>query len=247
MFFIHPNEKQRSNHKMSIKINNTNIVQVKYFKFLGVHVDEELNWKMHMDKKATQISKVVGVMCKLRHFVPLRIIKTIYLSLVQSHLYYGLIIWGENEFAKNNRLNVLQKRAVRILSGSKYNSHTEPLFKREKLLKIQELYKQKCIKLYCSIIDRKCPKFLQESIELSNTVHSYNTRNATNVYRTHQHTKFHKQLINHKLSESWNMLSLKTKQEVKNKINPAKYVKSVFIDAYSNECHIVNSYICKNN
>ncbi len=49
-------------------------------------------------------------------------------SLILSHINYGILAW-EHE---SNRILKLQKKAVRIISVSKYNSHTEPLFKELK-------------------------------------------------------------------------------------------------------------------
>ena len=42
---------------------------------------------------------------------------------------------------KNIKL-LLQKRAIRAINKAKYNSHTEPLFKRSKILKLNDLYEQ---------------------------------------------------------------------------------------------------------
>ncbi len=67
-------------------------------------------------------------------FSPLQIKVHIYNSLVLSHLNLGTIIWG----FKCEKLTKLQNNVVRILSLSKFNTHTEPLFKRLKLLKIND-------------------------------------------------------------------------------------------------------------
>ena len=57
-------------------------------------------------------------------------------SLILSHLQFGITCWG----FEWNRIFKLQKRALHIMTNSKYNAHTEPLFKELKMLKFSDLY-----------------------------------------------------------------------------------------------------------
>ncbi len=66
------------------------------------------------------------------------------------HLNYGITLWG----FKCERILKLQKKAVRILIASKYNAHTEPLFKNLKLLKIEHILKLHELKLYYKFIHK---------------------------------------------------------------------------------------------
>ena len=68
---------------------------------------------------------VIGVLNKLKHIFPQHILLTIYNSLIQSHLIYGLYLWGLN--CKN--LKILQKKAVRILAFKPYISHLRQYLK----------------------------------------------------------------------------------------------------------------------
>ena len=77
-------------------------------------------------------------MCKLkRFFYPQQVLRIIYNSLILLHLQYYILSWG----FKSDRLFKLQKRAVRIITCSKYNAHTEPLLKALNLLKIEDIMK----------------------------------------------------------------------------------------------------------
>ena len=69
---------------------------------------------------AIKISRVIGVLNKLKHIFPQHILLTIYNSLTQPHLIYGLYIWGLN----CKRLKILQKKAVRILAFKNHTYHT---------------------------------------------------------------------------------------------------------------------------
>ena len=62
-----------------------------YIKYLGVLIDENLSWKNHLDCVITKISKTIGMIAKLRHFVPSSVLTNIYKSLVLPYLTYGLV------------------------------------------------------------------------------------------------------------------------------------------------------------
>ena len=57
---------------MSIMISGDKIEQVKYTKFLGVYIDEELSWKYHINQVTMKISKLTGIIAKARHYLPLK-------------------------------------------------------------------------------------------------------------------------------------------------------------------------------
>ena len=79
-----------------------------------------------------KISKVIGILYCLKNTFPLEVLITLYKSLVLSYIYYGLLLWGVE--VKN--LEIIQKRAIRLRTGSNYIAHTEPLFIQLGLLKV---------------------------------------------------------------------------------------------------------------
>ena len=66
-----------------------------YFKYLGILIDKNLSWKIHTDNVATKLSKTVGLIAKLRHFVPQHTLLNIYCALILPYLSYGLIVSGD--------------------------------------------------------------------------------------------------------------------------------------------------------
>ena len=84
----------KNNRAINIKINEENLKQETYSKYLGVLIDEKLNWKQHINQLNTKISKSIGILYKLRHLVPKSTLVTLYNSFIQSHVLYGLLNWG---------------------------------------------------------------------------------------------------------------------------------------------------------
>ena len=109
-----------------------------------------------------KISKVIGILNRLKHVFPQNALLSIYNSLFASHLNYGLLLWGTHV----NRVSKLQKKAVRIISNSEYLTHSEPLFKTLKLLKIDDLYKLKLMKFYHNLSYNLLPSYFNCYLEV---------------------------------------------------------------------------------
>ena len=122
---FHYRQRNIDNLILNLQISSEKIERVAEFNFLGLTVDENLNWNAHIQKASNKISRTLGVMCRLTNFLPLHVLRILYNSLILPHLQYGILTW---EFCLG-RLEKLQKLSVRIITRSKYNAHTDPLFK----------------------------------------------------------------------------------------------------------------------
>ena len=149
---------------LQLSIDGKPIEHVKYFKFLGILFDENLTWKCHINMVTNKLSKVIGILNRLKHVYPQNALLSIYHSLFATHLNYGLLLWGTHV----NRVSKLQKKAVRIMSNSEYLAHSEPLFKTLKLLKIEDLYKLKLMKFYYNLSYNLLPSYFNYYLEVIN-------------------------------------------------------------------------------
>ena len=95
-----------------------------------------------------------------------------------SQLHFSILIWGFSL----KKIIKLQKRAIRVVSNSKYNSHTEPLFKKLKLLKLTYIFNCQQIKFYHKFLNNKLPEYFTNIFtRLNNSTHNYSTRNRDNI------------------------------------------------------------------
>ena len=124
-----------------LKLNNKIIEKVDTFLYLGIYLDQDLSWEPQINHIANKISKNIGILKRLKFTLPKYILKTIYLSLINPHLNYGILLWGFNL----ERIEKLQKQAIRIITHSYYLAHTSNLFKQQKILKIEDIFKLKQI------------------------------------------------------------------------------------------------------
>ena len=154
-----------------LTLNNVVIKQVKKVKFLGVIIDDQLKWDAHIRSLNTKLKCEIGKICRIRHIIPEKLYKEIYYTLFESHLRFGISVWGG---LSNNRLEpifITQKKCVRILFGNREaylekfrtcartrsrdkqklgsdfyeKQHTKPLFKKNGLLTVHSLFKHTCL------------------------------------------------------------------------------------------------------
>ena len=77
-----------------LRIDDINIERVTTFNFRGIHFNEHVLWKTHIDTIGSKLAKLSGVLNKLKHYLPEYILRTLYCSMVQSRLTYGILAWG---------------------------------------------------------------------------------------------------------------------------------------------------------
>ena len=181
---------------LELNINGTPIEKVLDFNFLGLTLNENLNWKNHIDKIAIKCSKTSGIINKLKRMLPESIKLLLYNTLFLPHINYSILVWGYN----CERIIKLQKRTIRLLNVSKYNAHTDHLFKKFKLLKVKDILKVQGLKFYYKLIHHKLPAYLQNLQLLTNSnIHSHNTRGNTDIHiRRVTHT-FAKNSLRHNI------------------------------------------------
>ena len=109
---FHYRQRNIDNLILDLQISSEKLERVAEFNFLGLTVDENLNWNAHIQKVSNKISRTLGVMCRLKNFLPLHVLRILYNSLILPHLQYGILTWG---FCLG-RLEKLQKRSVRIIT-----------------------------------------------------------------------------------------------------------------------------------
>ena len=97
--------------------------------YLGVLIDEQLNFKSHIDYVCGKVAKSVGVLYRLKNYVPLQTLKSLYYAFIGfPYLNYCNIIWGGTYSSHLQPLIVLQKKVIRIICNKPFNSHTNSLF-----------------------------------------------------------------------------------------------------------------------
>ena len=102
---FHTINKGISQIELDFYINDEKIERVNRFNFLCIVLDEKLSWKHHIDMISNKISRCVGVLNRLKHFLPTNILRTLYCGMIQSHLNYAILVWGHDRSSLNKSKN----------------------------------------------------------------------------------------------------------------------------------------------
>ena len=163
-------------NRIVLKLNRTKIFASYKIKYLGVILDHKLTWKHHINELSKKLSRAVGMLYKIREFCPTSTLRSIYFSIFNSHLCYGLPIWGNADRVLLNRLINLQKMAIRAISFADFNAHTSPLFKKHEILTLTDLYQHKLASLLWDLDHEKLPNSLLNLFCKRNDIHNHLTR-----------------------------------------------------------------------
>ena len=99
--------------KPTLEIENVTLLSVESVKFLGIWLDQNLNWNIHVNKLITRLKRNMHLLRTPKHLFNEKTLKLIYYAHIQSHIDYGLIFWGSMT-TQNNLLRV-QSYKINVL------------------------------------------------------------------------------------------------------------------------------------
>ena len=164
----------------SIKLNGVKLLPTDNVKYLGLHLDQNLSFDHHVNQLSKKLSRTNGILSKLRHYTSKDTLISVYYSLFYSHILYGCPVWSLTTINNLNCISVLQKKCIRILNFSPFNSHTNQLFSDNKILKLDDIIKVQIMKLLFDFKNNNLPDDLMKLFILNSEINQYQTRNVYN-------------------------------------------------------------------
>ena len=213
-------------------------------KFLGIHVDECLSWSHHLKYINNKISRALFLIKQAKYFLPTDCLRTLYFAMIHPYLSYGNLTWGCAKQSFLNKTFLLQKRAVRIINKSHYNSHTEPLFKSSNILTLHDQLKYDSILFMYDFARQNLPRSFQNLFRVnSKNLNSHTTRQSNLLFIERCETSFANNLPKYSFPKIWNEWALKIPNYLDlNKTSLKKKVKSQLISNYSSLVTCKNSH-----
>ena len=191
-------------------------------KFLGVMLDNKLRFNEHTKHVCNKVSKSVGVMCSIKDFIPITVLKSLYYSFIYPYIHYCIVAWGGTWSTHLQPLRVLQKRGLRIINKKPYLHPSNELFLESEILKLDDVYKlQLCIFL-----------FKNDLLQNFNRSHSHHTRFFSLLLPDPQRLSNCQKSIYFAGPNTWNQLPNEAKESGSLKILKSR-AKYHFISSYS--------------
>ena len=176
LVFRHPNKK--ITYDLKVKLNGKRLMQSKFVKYLGLILDSHLNWRYHTDILASKLSRTIGMLCKIRHYVDSNTLRSIYFGIFSSLMTYGSQIWGQFQNKYVNRILKLQDKAVRIINFGLSSDSRNPLYCKSKILKFSDNIKLLNFIFVYDSLKNNLPSILNNNFTRVNRYHTHNTRYA---------------------------------------------------------------------
>lgn len=182
------------NFEFNLSVNGRKLKRVDKTRFLGVIIDDKLNWDHHIEHLENKLMSTIVLVKRVRKVIPESQFKNIYHSLFESHLSYCISCWGGAYSSKLEKLFRIQKRCIRILFGeipsfdhpefyetcartrtyeehmSPKNfvlEHTKPLFNKHSILSLRNLYIIRSMSELFKLVKYRSPICLFSSFQLS--------------------------------------------------------------------------------
>ena len=153
---------QRKKLDTEIKLDRKRLYPSQSVRYLGIKIDQNFNWKDHINI-AIKLNRDNALLFKIRNFVNITILKTIYFAIFDSHINYANLVWAQNSNAMS-RILTLQKKAMTIISFQSRNCHSGPLFFKLKLLKFNDKVHLENVLLTSKFINSLLPPSLQQLV-----------------------------------------------------------------------------------
>jgi hypothetical protein len=154
-------------------------------------------------------------MNRVRHIVPRKVLLMLYHTLIYPYLVYCNVSWGSANKSLLNTLFILQKRAVRICSGSTFRSHSSPLFSNLRLLKLIDVINfQTAIFMY-KIKYKLVPQCCMHYATVNSADRFHNTRNLSYFVKIHFRTNIRAHSLSVRGPQLWDTLPLSIQQEAR--------------------------------
>ena len=197
----------RSKHKnitknMNFRISGQKINIICKTKYLGLILDEHLTFKYHLENLKLKLNKANCLLSKIRYFVKLLLLRTIYYALFDTHLRYGCQIWGQNQ----SKIVEAIKKTQNKLNFKGSRESVDYLYKESKIVKLKNII----IKANCQLVYDQLKIIFQKLLviffTLNTELHKHNTRKNRLILPKVKTISYGSNSITLKTIKQWNKI-----------------------------------------
>ena len=167
--------KNKNYYDINIRLNSYTINKVTNIKYLGLYINQKLNWGLHIEKLKNKLSPLIGAINRINSYIPLKSKYLLYYSYIYSNLSYLITIWGSCTENNLNELQRFQNRTIKKIFNFPHLTPTLNIYSDTKLLNIEKILKYEKCKFAYNILNGKSKTNVPIDFQIN--VHEHNTRN----------------------------------------------------------------------
>ncbi len=166
----------------TIQLGNMIIKRVHHTKYLGLILDESLNFIEHIEDLTKQLNKLANSYKIVRYRVENKNNYSIYFAFTYSKILYRIEVYGSACNTYMKQIQVQLNRSVKILFQKHYRKHTHDLYKNLNLLNVQNIKHLQSANLIYKHKQSLLPPVFNEYFTWGNEVDSHVTRNSAKLH-----------------------------------------------------------------
>ena len=211
-----------------LEFGNKEINRVSSVKYLGLILDESLNWNSQVNEVCKNIKRYFPIFYNIRQYINIRDARTIYYTMIYSKIKYAIIVYGLTSNDNIEKLQILQNQLNKVLTKKNHRYRTNLLHNDLNILKINDIINQEIVSFVHGYINEKLPPVSENYFSHRFSIETYlnNERKIRFLTPTHR-LCIGASTIKVKGPQLWNSLSFTFKQKVSSKIFRKKYRSSI--------------------
>ena len=160
--------------QLNFRVSGQKMKQSVQVRYLGLILQDDFHWDAHLTKIEEKLSRSIGLLSKIRHYVPIHFLWTVYYSIFNSHLIYACEIWGQNHSnLRFTKLTKLQNKTLKVINFQSSDSPTGPFYQENKVQKIADFINYKNALFVRNTLKRENPQVFQEMFIMLTQNQSY--------------------------------------------------------------------------
>ena len=213
-----------------INFNNKSINRVSCIKYLGLYLDELLNWNNHVNEVCNALKRFFPTFYNIRSYLNLKLARTIYYAMMYSKIKYAISVYGLTSLENINKIQVLQNKLLKVVTFKNYRYSTNQLHNDFDILKIDDIIDQEILVFVHGYINDKLPSVFDNYFSHRFPIEDYiNSERKIRFIIPRHNSNMGADAINVKGAQLWNNLKIDIKPTVSNKVFKKAFKDSILI------------------
>jgi len=176
------------------------------YKYLGILLDEHLSFDQHIAYLSAKISKSLYFVSKVKNLLPRKALLNLYYALIHPHFLYCSNIYSCTGQSNLKKLELMQKRAIRIINSKNSTYPTSELFLHSGILPLKDLISYNKALFMHSVFYNYCPPTFSDTFLTTPPAHDHNLRNLNNFVIPRPRIDWFKKMPPYDYPTTWNGL-----------------------------------------
>ena len=189
-----------------IKCGNQNVSKVSSVKYLGVNVDENLNWKEHVNSVCLKLKRLKCAISYLSQFTNASHVSRIYNAYIYPHIQYGIEIYGSCSSKILKPLQILQNKLLKTLCHKKQRDSATVTLNENNILSCRKLNEYFVALFVFKQQNSMLPEVFSNYFRKNSDVHTAGTRQSNNLYIINPRTSSGQRNLKYLGAKIWNNL-----------------------------------------